>query len=125
MYRDVVSDMSGMIVSLMILKLRWFVTMIIYNAWQLNFNLILSSLESHIQGTRRLIDLEFSSPHVEHIRVLFTSSIAVSASWPRDQGAFPEEPQEDAKWSIGAGYGEGKYVAERVGYLPLLTYDSS
>jgi thioester reductase-like protein len=53
-------------------------------------------------------------PHAGHVRMLFTSSIAVSQSWPREQGAFPEEPQEDARWCVGSGYGESKFVCEQV-----------
>lgn len=53
---------------------------------------------------------------------MFTSSVGVTQSWPRERGAFPEEPQDDARWCIGSGYGEAKYVAEQVGYVFLRHY---
>jgi hypothetical protein len=46
---------------------------------------------------------------------MFTSSIGTAQSWPKDKGPFPEEPQLEVKYAIGGGYGEGKYVCERVG----------
>jgi thioester reductase-like protein len=87
---------------------------IIHNAWRLDFNLALSSFEPHVCGTRRLLDLALTSPHAAKVRVLFTSSIAVTQAWPRERGAFPEEPQADPSWSIGGGYGESKYIGEQV-----------
>jgi nucleoside-diphosphate-sugar epimerase len=90
------------------------VTAIIHNAWRLDFNLALASFESAVRGTRNLLDLAMTSPHAAHVRMLFTSSISVSQSWPRDGGPFPEEPQEDAQWCVGSGYGESKYVCEQV-----------
>jgi thioester reductase-like protein len=95
-------------------QLRTSVTTVIHNAWRLDFNLALSSFESAIRGTRNLLDLAMTSPHAAHIRLFFTSSIAVTRSWLRTQGAFPEEPQADAKWCVGGGYGESKYVCEQV-----------
>jgi nucleoside-diphosphate-sugar epimerase len=90
------------------------VTIIIHNAWRLDFNLSLSSFEPNVRGTRHLLDLALTSPHAAHVRMLFTSSIAVTQSWPRGE-PFPEEPQDDARWCVGNGYGEGKYVGEQVG----------
>lgn len=95
-------------------KLRATLTVVIHNAWRLDFNLPLSSFHSHIQGTRNLIDLSLSSKHAPSLRFLFTSSISTAQSWPRSLGAYPEELQTDVSYAIGNGYGEGKYVAERV-----------
>jgi hypothetical protein len=41
--------------------------------------------------------------------------VFVGQAWPHTTGWFPEESTEDPQWSVGVGYGEGKYVAERVG----------
>jgi thioester reductase-like protein len=101
-----------------ILKLRASVKVIIHNAWRLDFNLSLSSFEPNVRGTRHLIDLALTSTHAAHVRLLFTSSISVTQSWPRGE-PFPEEPQDDARWSVGTGYGEGKYVSEQVSYFLL------
>ncbi|KAG2060872.1 putative aminoadipate reductase [Suillus hirtellus] len=90
------------------------VTIIIHNAWRLDFNLALSSFDSHVRGTRNLIDLALSSPHHPKPRFMFTSSISSAQSWDRAKGPFPEEVQYDAGVAIGPGYGASKYVSERV-----------
>ena len=89
------------------------VTVIIHNAWRLDFNLSLASFESQVRGTRNLIDLALSSPQRAAVRFVFTSSIATLASWDKKE-KVPEEPLSDGKWSGGNGYGESKYVAEKV-----------
>ncbi|KAF8868636.1 acetyl-CoA synthetase-like protein [Gymnopilus junonius] len=65
------------------------VNVIIHNAWRLDFNLSLSSFESNIRGTKILIDLAYSSP-------------------------YPENVVLDPRYAVGNGYGESKYVAERI-----------
>jgi thioester reductase-like protein len=95
-------------------KLSRSVNVIIHNAWRLDFNLSLGSFEPHVAGTRRLLDLAFASQDPSRTRVLLTSSVAVAQSWPKAKGAFPEEPLDDPTWSVGGGYGESKYVAERL-----------
>jgi hypothetical protein len=95
-------------------NVRSTVTTIIHNAWRLDFNLALSSFEPHVRGTRNLIDLALTSAHAHHVRFLFTSSIAVSTSWPASRDSFPEEPITEPEVAVGNGYGEGKYVAEQV-----------
>ncbi|KAJ7641940.1 male sterility protein-domain-containing protein, partial [Roridomyces roridus] len=104
-------------------ELRDTINVIIHNAWMLDFNKKLSSFESHIKGTRNLIDLARSSPNA--VRFLFTSSIASAQAlhshassaegWDQSLGPFPEELQLDASVAVGNGYGEGKYASERVG----------
>ncbi|KAF8956600.1 hypothetical protein BDZ97DRAFT_2062868 [Flammula alnicola] len=101
--RDVVYD-----------ELRSSVTTIIHNAWRLDFNLSLSSFEPNVQGTRNLVDLARSSEHATSLKFLFTSSISSAFSWDQSQGAYPEEVLEDPKYAVGNGYGESKYVAERI-----------
>lgn len=89
-------------------------THIIHNAWRLDFNLSLSSFESHVAGVRSLLALSLSSPHWSRVRFLFTSSIAVLQHWDTDKGPAPEEGALDAKVAVGNGYGESKYVAEQL-----------
>ncbi|KAG0691850.1 putative aminoadipate reductase [Suillus ampliporus] len=90
------------------------VTIIIHNAWRLDFNLGLSSLEPQVQGARNLIDLALSSPHHPKPRFMFTSSISTAQGWDRAKGPFPEEVQYDAGVvAEGSGYGASKYVCER------------
>ncbi|KAJ7085159.1 putative nonribosomal peptide synthetase [Mycena belliarum] len=94
--------------------LRDTITVIIHNAWTLDFNRTLSSFEPHIKGTRNLIDLARRSPHAAAIRFLFTSSIGTAQGWDRKHGPFPEELLFDSGVAVGAGYGESKYVSERI-----------
>ncbi|KAJ7625734.1 putative aminoadipate reductase [Roridomyces roridus] len=86
-------------------ELRDTVTVIIHNAWMLDFNKKLSSFESHIRGTRNLIDLARSSSNA--VRFLFTSSIASAQGWDQSLARLPTV-------AVGNGYGEGKYASERI-----------
>ncbi|KAJ7485112.1 male sterility protein-domain-containing protein [Mycena galericulata] len=92
-------------------EMRDSVTLIIHNAWRLNFNMKVTAFEPYILGTRHLIDLALSSPRTP--RFLFTSSIATVDSWDSSRGPFPELMMADAHLAMG-GYGQGKYVAERI-----------
>lgn len=80
----------------------------------------------HRTGLRNMINMALSCRALAH--VVFTSSIAVLASWPADQYG-PERVLEDASTAVGQGYGcavsasllaelitrrESKYVGERV-----------
>ncbi|KAF8312105.1 acetyl-CoA synthetase-like protein [Clavulina sp. PMI_390] len=90
-------------------------TVIIHNAWRLDFNLSLRSFESHIKGTRNLVDLSLESPQgASSILFVFISSIATLANSPSHGRAFPELPIDDPSISVGTGYGESKYVAEKI-----------
>ncbi|KAE9406898.1 acetyl-CoA synthetase-like protein [Gymnopus androsaceus JB14] len=96
-------------------ELRQNLTMVIHNAWRLDFNLSLASFESHVKGSRVLIDLARSSRHSSSVRFLFTSSISSAQSWDaHTQGPYPEHVVMDAKYAVGGGYGESKYVTERI-----------
>ncbi|KAJ6491913.1 acetyl-CoA synthetase-like protein [Mycena sanguinolenta] len=95
-------------------ELRDTITVIIHNAWTLDFNKTLLSFEPHIKGTRNLIDLARQSRIASGLRFLFTSSIASAQNWDQKRGPFPEELQLDASVAIGNGYGESKYVSERI-----------
>jgi thioester reductase-like protein len=105
-------------------KLRQEITVIIHNAWALDFNKTLSSFESHIRGTRNLIQLARDAAISGGARFIFTSSVAAAQGWHPSQGQlYPEDelvPLENAR---GSGYGESKYVAENV--CANLLYGSS
>ncbi|KAG1853286.1 acetyl-CoA synthetase-like protein [Suillus tomentosus] len=90
------------------------VTVIIHNAWQLDFNLALSSFDTHVRGMRNLIDLALSSPRHPKPRFMFASSVSSAQSWDKAKGPFPEEVEYDAGVAVGLGYGASKYVSERV-----------
>nr|GAT45909.1 acetyl-CoA synthetase-like protein [Mycena chlorophos] len=85
-------------------------TVVIHNAWALDFNKSLATFEPHVRGTRNLVDLALFAG----AKFLFTSSIASGQNWDQSKGPFPEEMQLDASVALGNGYGEGKYTAERI-----------
>ncbi|KZT55779.1 acetyl-CoA synthetase-like protein [Calocera cornea HHB12733] len=88
------------------------VTCIIHNAWRLDFNMGVSSFESHIRGARNLMDLALKSERPEKPHFFFTSSIGTIANWTRE-GPVPEEPLE-AEVALGTGYGESKWVVDKI-----------
>lgn len=51
---------------------------------------------------------------------MFTSSIASSQGWDKSKGEFPEQVQFDVSTALGGGYGEAKYVCERVSALRMI-----
>ncbi|KAJ7052229.1 putative aminoadipate reductase [Mycena amicta] len=93
-------------------ELKKTVTVVIHTAWVLDFNKSLSTFEPHVRGTRNFIDLARSSS--ARARFLFTSSIASAQGWDQSKGPVPEELQLDAGVAVGNGYGEAKYVSERI-----------
>ncbi|KAF5371510.1 hypothetical protein D9615_009619 [Tricholomella constricta] len=90
------------------------VNVVIHTAWKLDFNLALSSFESNIQGTRHLVDLVQSGPNASNARFIFTSSVSSAQSWDASRGPVPEDIVTDASIAVRGGYGEAKYVTERV-----------
>ncbi|GLB41023.1 putative acetyl-CoA synthetase-like protein [Lyophyllum shimeji] len=93
-------------------ELRAKLSCIIHNAWRVDFNVAVSSMEPLIAGTRHLINLALSSHRPTPPRFLFTSSIGVVRNW--SQGFAPEVPFPDAAVAVGSGYPESKWVAERI-----------
>ncbi|KAF8120319.1 hypothetical protein EV363DRAFT_1237301 [Boletus edulis] len=95
-------------------EIRNSVTVIIHNAWRLDFNLAISSFEENIRGSRTLVDLALGSPQKQNVRSLFTSSIGSAQAWDNLKGPFPEEVRLDPSLAVGAGYGEGKYATKQI-----------
>ena len=79
----------------------------------------LSSFDSSVRGVRNLIDFAHACEKVSRVKLIFTSSISSASSWTSSQGPYPEEVISDAQFAIGMGYGESKYVSERV-FINLL-----
>ncbi|KAK7050038.1 hypothetical protein VNI00_005470 [Paramarasmius palmivorus] len=94
-------------------KLRKEVTCIIHAAWNVNFNVSLSSMEPLIAGTRRLADLALSSPHPTPPSFVFVSSVNVFNNWTEGSIA-PESFNSRPATAIGSGYAESKWVAEKI-----------
>ena len=60
------------------------------------------------------MDLACQGPHFSSLKFVFMSSISVAQSWDPTEGPYPETVIRQSRYSIGMGYGESKYVAERV-----------
>ncbi|KAJ7612097.1 putative aminoadipate reductase [Roridomyces roridus] len=86
-------------------------THIIHNAWTLDFNMPVSSFESHIAGSRNLAEMALQA--VRKPRFVFTSSIASAQLWDPKEGPCPEKIIDDPKVAL-AGYGQSKYVVEQI-----------
>jgi thioester reductase-like protein len=91
--------------------MRTELTHIVHCAWLLNFNIILSSFKTHLQGVRNIIDLALSSPRPSPPHITFVSSVAVVAGWP---GPAPEASLETPATCLKQGYAHSKYVAEKI-----------
>ena len=63
---------------------------------------------------RSLIDFAHACVNVSRLKLIFSSSISSAFSWTLLQGPYPEEVILDAEFAVGMGYGESKYVSERV-----------
>ncbi|KAJ7730355.1 hypothetical protein DFH07DRAFT_969173 [Mycena maculata] len=93
-------------------SLRATVTSIVHNAWQVNFNISLSTLEPLVAGTRHLVDFALSSPHPLPPRFIFISTAGI---FRNSTGTVaPEEHVAGPKIAVGLGYTESKWVAEEI-----------
>jgi thioester reductase-like protein len=97
-----------------IIQLCGSLTHIIHTAWELNFNWGVERFEKvHIAGVRHLIDLSIASTLPTPPRVIFISSIGAVSRW-NPATPVPEQPLADPKLIGSRGYGEAKFVSERV-----------
>ena len=87
--------------------------LVLHNAWQVDFNLSLTSYEGHIHGVHNLINLCFISAH--RASIFFISSIGAVTNWSAQHaGLVPEQPFSDFTVPGAIGYSESKNVAERL-----------
>lgn len=94
-------------------KLQDSTTLIIHNAWRLDFNLSLSSFEENVQGSRNLIDVALRSSLAP--KFVFTSSIAAVGGFQVEGKRVPENDFfNELPVAVGGGYGESKAVVERI-----------
>jgi len=91
-------------------RLQRTVTTIIHNAWPVNFNLTLPSFAPHLQGVVNLLKLSSSSTHRVHIT--FISS--VSSVMGSTENPIPETVLTNTSAPLPMGYGQSKYIAERI-----------
>ncbi|KAF9459676.1 hypothetical protein BDZ94DRAFT_1284298 [Collybia nuda] len=94
-------------------EIRVKTTTIIHNAWQVEFNRLLSSMEPLVRGTRRLIDFALIAPHPSPRQLVFISSSSVVLNWS-GSSTTPEGPVTDPGVTMGSGYSDSKWVTERV-----------
>jgi nucleoside-diphosphate-sugar epimerase/aryl carrier-like protein len=91
------------------------VDIIIHNAWKVNFNHPVSSFEDpHLKGVRGFINFSLKSRYSAHLA--FISSVSTIGAWKPANGvtAVPEVPMESVDVVLEQGYGESKFVAERM-----------
>ncbi|KAJ7496400.1 putative aminoadipate reductase [Mycena latifolia] len=94
-------------------EIRKSVTVIVHNAWMLDFNKPLSSFEPLIRGTRNLVDFALTCARAP--RFVFTSSVSAVLSWDRTRGPCPEQLTElEGDVRASTAYGQSKYVAEQI-----------
>ncbi|KIJ30734.1 hypothetical protein M422DRAFT_783906 [Sphaerobolus stellatus SS14] len=88
-------------------------TIIIHNAWRVDFNLSLASFEPAIRGVRYMVDLALGPLHATPPRVMFTSRVGNVKSWsnipPVSEGSF-----SDLDLISSSGYIESKWVSEQI-----------
>ncbi|KAI6117048.1 hypothetical protein EDD16DRAFT_1708011 [Pisolithus croceorrhizus] len=95
-------------------QIRDSVTVIIHNAWRVDFNLSLATMEPNVRGMRNLIDLALASKKSTKSRFMFTSSITSTQNWDKKSGRVPEDVIADVTVAVGTGYGASKYIGERM-----------
>ncbi|KAJ9646719.1 hypothetical protein H2204_000411 [Knufia peltigerae] len=93
-------------------KLQSCVSLVIHNAWKVDFNHPLESFEdTHIQGTRRLINFVAETVFKPHI--IFISSLSAVGRWDEQHGpSCPEVLMDNTDVVLKSGYGLSKYTAE-------------
>lgn len=87
-------------------------TLVIHNAWTVNFNLPLSSFRAQLDGLVNLLSLAKCS--AKSARFFYVSSISSVMSYHTDSGKTPEKPTTSESAPATNGYAESKYVAEQI-----------
>lgn len=100
-------------------EIRDSITFLVHNSWTLNFNLSLASFESHIRGSRALIDLALASPKSPPPAFLFTSSVGVLSNPPAPAADSRTKKTIERHYDLShsasaSGYGQSKAVTEHI-----------
>ncbi|KAE8356404.1 hypothetical protein BDV28DRAFT_127265 [Aspergillus coremiiformis] len=96
----------------MLAEMRRSVSLIIHTAWPVNFNLLLSNFEPHIQGVYNLIQLSLSVHLPAPAVLLFCSSISTALGAASSE--IDETPLEDLNSALEMGYGRSKLIGEKI-----------
>ena len=84
----------------------------IHNAWPVNFNLPLSSFRPQLAGVVNIVD--FVTFATKSPTIFFISSISSVLNYPGSPPLVSEKIVSDVKCPSPMGYGESKYLAERL-----------
>ncbi|KAJ8488658.1 hypothetical protein ONZ45_g13886 [Pleurotus djamor] len=93
-------------------KLLNSVTIVIHNAWALNFKSPVSTFEPLIAGSVNLLNFAHAL-RISKARFVFCSSVIAMQNYGC-VGSVPNDVIQNAQVALGCGYGESKYVAERL-----------
>ncbi|OQV11106.1 hypothetical protein CLAIMM_15001 [Cladophialophora immunda] len=97
----------------MLSEMRDSVSLVIHNAWAVNFNLGLRSFEDqHVKGTQNLLNFALSVRATQPARFVFLSSVSVASASPLES-IVAETLLEDLD-SATMGYGKSKLVTEHM-----------
>ncbi len=93
-------------------NIRTQATVVIHNAWPVNFVLSIESFDEHVGGAINLINLTLKSPFSIKPAFYFSSSVATRQGRPEPviSESFPDSPSTAAKM----GYGRSKWVVEKI-----------
>ena len=87
-------------------------TVVIHNAWTVNFNLPLASFKPQLDNLVNL--LAFANNSANSARFFYISSISSLISYRSESGKTPEKPVTADTAPGPNGYSESKYVAEQI-----------
>ncbi|EJC99755.1 acetyl-CoA synthetase-like protein [Fomitiporia mediterranea MF3/22] len=94
-------------------ELRSTVTHVIHNGWRVNFSNTIASFESNIKSVRNFVEFCLNCKGDVPARLIFISSIGVFQE-SYSEYAELEEPLPTDRIPLGNGYGESKWVAEKI-----------
>ncbi|KAJ5634499.1 NRPS-like enzyme [Penicillium herquei] len=92
-------------------KLQEQATLVIHNAWPVNFNISLASFKPNLTGVVNLIN--FSSQAIRSPRLLFISSISSTLGHQTETGLIPETIVTTTSPAPN-GYANSKYISEHL-----------
>lgn len=87
------------------------VTLVIHNAWQVDFNKNLDSFASQVETVNRIAEFSIQSAYGAH--VFFVSSIS-AVGGVTQSSPIPERVFDDLSTPQRSGYGQSKFLAERL-----------
>ena len=94
------------------------VTHILHSAWPMDFKMTLPSFKGQFETLRNLLELALDANEhsIKRPRLLFVSSVATGGQYKFVYGhsEVPEVPMVDDKCTNAFGYGEAKFVCERL-----------